>query len=51
MGARFRHFLDVTDPKYFILGDKEIGDAVDTVMKYKEMSKKTDDGEIEITEE
>ena len=51
MSARFRHFCDVTDPKYFIIPDKEIGEAVDTVMKYKALSKEADDGTIEVTEE
>jgi hypothetical protein len=51
MGSRFRHFCDVTDPKYFIIPDKEIVEAVDTVMKYKNLAKEHDDGQIEVTEE
>jgi sideroflexin-5 len=51
MGARFRHFCDVTDPRYFIISDKEIGEAVENVKKYKALSKDSADGEIEITQE
>ena len=36
--SRFTHFLKVTDPKYFIIGDNEIQAGVDTVKKYKELA-------------
>ena len=51
MSARFKHFCDVTDPKYFIIPDEEIGEAVETVMKYKALSKDSENGEIDVTEE
>ena len=49
MMARFKHFLKVTDPKYFMMGDAEIEAGVATVLKYKEMASKTPDGLIEVT--
>ena len=33
--SRLTHFLEVTDPKYFFIGNQEILDGVNIVKKYK----------------
>jgi hypothetical protein len=51
MVSRFRHFLEVTDPKYYIVPNKEIKESVDTCLHYKSLSEAAPDGQIDITDE
>ena len=49
MRSRFRHFISVTDPRYFMISNKEIKESVDTVLHYKQLCENAPDGEIEVT--
>ena len=51
MTSRFRHFLEVTNPKYYIVPDKEIRESVDLCLHYKSLSAAAPDGDIEVTQE
>lgn len=44
--SRLLHFLEVTDPKYFMASDEEISSGVDTVKKFKKLAKESQDGKI-----
>ena len=50
-GSRFMHFYGVTNPKNWFVSDEEIMNGVNTVAKYKDLAKQTQDGMIEVTQD
>ena len=50
-GSRFMHFYGVTNPKNWFVSDEEILNGVNTVAKYKDLAKQTQDGVIEVTQD